>query len=366
MPSRTPRALALLALAALASGCDGQKKPGSADVPPAVGVAQAVAVAASPPVLATGSLRRDRESQLSFRVPGEIAVLLAETGDHVRSGQVLAQINPTAYAARLAAARATLAQARRDRDRLAPLVGRGSASRQQFEDQDMAVAVDQAAVDAAEYDLRSASLRAPADGVILTRTAQRGEVVGAGQPVLSFADAGSPLLLRLPLADRDAAAVRLGARAAVTLAAMPGVQLAGTVSRIGGQSSPGTGTVSVDVRLPDQPSLLSGMIARAEIARLPDPRLPQLARVPAEALLEGSGQNAAVFVLDRKLATAHRVAVRFAGFDGDAALLGGIRPGQEVITTGGAYVSDGQVVQVADGNASAAADGDAVVLEGGK
>ncbi|PXA83398.1 hypothetical protein DMC18_24755, partial [Caulobacter sp. D5] len=73
---------------------------------------------------------------------------------------------------------------------------------------------------------------------------------------------------------------------------------------------------------------------------------------PAEALLEASGDKAAVLRLDGT--TARRTPVRFGGFDGDDALVAGLPPGSRVITAGAGFVSDGEKVSVVDPRALAA------------
>ena len=89
----------------------------------------------------------------------------------------------------------------------------------------------QAAYDAAHFDRRWASLVSPVSGVVLERRAQAGEVVGAGQVVARVADLTSPLVLRLPLAARDAARVRMGDAATVKVEEIGETALNGRITR---------------------------------------------------------------------------------------------------------------------------------------
>lgn len=345
-----PTPLLFLGLAgglSLLAGC--APRPAAPHKPPAVAVS-AIAVGAptgQSTILATGALKRRREIALSFRVPGVIARLTVDDGDHVRRGQVIAALDPTTVEARLNQARADLDRARRDLERLNGLVESGAVSRQQVDGQRNALANAEAAYQSAAFDRRWAQLIAPADGVVLARVAQAGEVVQPGQTVVSIADEASPLVLRAPLSDKDAVNTRLGQAATVTLDALPGQTLAGTVSRIGQQAGAASGQIEIEVTIPARPGLRSGLLARAEIRR-PNPTAGEFVRIPAEAVLEANGERAFVMRLDAAGSAARRTPVRFGGFDGDDALVAGLTPATRVITAGAGYVSDGQSVAVID------------------
>ena len=302
---------------------------------------------------------------LSFRIPGVITALRADDGDTVRQGQPIADLDPAAVEAKLRQTAADLQRAKRDAARFATLVERGAISRQQAEAQDTAVSDAQAAYDAAAFDRRWARLLAPASGVVLTRTAQVGEVVQPGQAVLTLADDDSPLVLRAPLSDRDIGRVKLGAAARVTLDSDPGQAIIGSVSRIGQRAGPQSGAIEIEITLPARPGLRSGLIARAAITPSGGPgggaagAHPGYARAPAEAVLEANGASAFVLRYDPATRTAVRTLVRFGGFDGDSALLAGLPPGTRLITAGAGYVADGETVSVIDPARIAAGAGSA-------
>jgi RND family efflux transporter MFP subunit len=298
-------------------------------------------------ILATGALKRRREMMLSFRIPGVIERLAVDEGDPVKKGQVLAALDPTTVESRVRQAKADLDRARRDLGRLSGLVERGAISRQQLDVQQNALANAEAAYQSAAFDRRWAELVSPADGVVLTRTSQAGEVVQPGQGVVSIADETSPLVLRAPLADKDAVRVRLGEPAEVTVDALPGETLPGTISRIGQQAGAASGAIEVEVTIEARPGLRSGLIAHAVISP-PAASGQTFARVPAEAVLEAAGGRAFVMRLDPAGGVARRTAVTFGGFDGDDALIAGLQPSARVITAGAGYVADGQRVRLVD------------------
>lgn len=346
------RAVSLATLVMLAA-CGGKaaarKAPAEGAAKPAVTVQAAEARPAdgSRAVEAVGALRRLRESVLSFRIPGVMTRLLVDEGDTVAAGQVVATIDATGVDARLRSAAADLERARRDVDRFAPLVERGAISREQLDNQRTTLATARAAYDTVAFDRRYATLRAPVSGVVLSRAAQAGEVVAAGTPVLTVADASSPLVLRAPLTDRDLLAVRMGAPVEVRLDAAPGRVFAGRVSRIGQRARAESGQVEVEATIPAAPGLRSGMLGALRLQAAGEGGAHAgLVRVPAEAVLEAVGDRAAVLQLVG--GRARRTPVGFRGFDGDDALLAGLPAGARVITAGAGYVSDGEAVRVID------------------
>lgn len=335
-------------LAATLAGCGAKSKE---DAPPAPTPVEAVAVAA-PGAAATvggaGTLERRREMALSFRIPGVLTALRVEAGDSVRAGQVIASIDPAGVDARQQQTAADLERARRDVERDKALFDKGYVSRQRIDDRQSALKAAQAAYDAARFDRRWASLVSPVSGVVLERRAQAGEVVAAGQVVARVADLSSPLVLRLPLAAREAARVRVGDAAQVRVDDLGAQALAGRVTRVGEAADTRTGAVSVEIELTaPPPALRSGQVAHATLSvrAAPDAAQPY-ARIPAEAVLEANGRQA--FVLRFDNGKARRTAVAFGGFDGDDALVAGLPQGAQVITAGAGFVADGEAVRVID------------------
>jgi len=353
---RTWPALVAGPVAALLASCGPAKAP---PTEPAIAVVEtaAVATAADRGLLLSGTLARRREMTLSFRTAGVITDLVVDAGDTVAAGQSLARIDPTGVEARRTQVEADLERVRRDLRRDETLFTQGYVSQQRIDDRRSALKSAQAAYDSAVFDRRWASLSAPAGGVVLERLAQRGEVVQPGQAVLRIADLASPLVLRVPVADRDLVRIADGQPVEITVDGLPGETLIGRVVKVGQAASPRTGAVVVEVEAPSRPNMRSGLTAKARFGPLPGgtgPAAPvAVLSVPAEAILEAQGDQAFVFRLqgDR----VRRVAVRFHGFDGDFARVSGLAPTDRVVTAGAGFVSDGERVRTADTAAMAGA-----------
>lgn len=338
---------ALLATVVL-TGCGGKPKADEPVAPTPVEAAVVAAPGASGAVTGAGTLERRREMALSFRIPGVLTAMRVEAGDSVRAGQVLAAIDPAGVDARQQQTAADLERARRDVERDKTLFEKGYVSRQRIDDRTSALKSAQAAYDAARFDRRWATLASPVSGVVLERRAQAGEVVAAGQVVARVADLASPLVLRLPLSAREAARIRVGDAAQVTVDDLGGQALTGRVTRVGEAADTRTGAIGVEIELAAPPaSLRSGQVAHASLQVRPaSGQATTYTRVPAEAVLEASGQRAFVYRFDA--GKARRAAVTFGGFDGDDALVAGLPSGTQVITAGAGFVADGEAVRVVD------------------
>ncbi|MFM8819997.1 MAG: efflux RND transporter periplasmic adaptor subunit [Phenylobacterium sp.] len=349
---RPPSAIPVRIIAALGLGtllltaCSPKDAPKSA--PPAtVETAVVEADGALNGLAVTGTLERQREMNLAFRVGGVMTALMVDAGDAVAAGQVLARIDPSAVNARVTQSEADLERARRDLRRDEALFAQGYVSNQRLEDRRSAVKAAQAAYDSAAFDGRWARLVAPAGGVVLERLAQAGEVVQPGQTVLRIADLSSPLVLRVPVADRDISRVAIGQEVRAFVDSLPGEALAGRVVRVGQGADPRTGAVAVEIEVQGRPELRSGLTAKAVFPAADG--VQDVVRAPAEAVIEASGQKAYVFRLKGDRVT--RTQVVFLGFDGDHARLRGLAAGDRVVTAGGGFLSDGERVRIADASA---------------
>ncbi len=152
-------------------------------------------------------------SLISPQIEGYVRAIPVAENQSVHAGDVLVEIDPTDYQARVAAARAALAEAvgartsqqagralaSADVARYRPLAERGllsPARMQQLEIQarqagggaaaaDAGVQAAQAQLEQAEIDLTRTTVRAPIDGVVGDRQVQLGQLVRSGAPLMS-------------------------------------------------------------------------------------------------------------------------------------------------------------------------------------
>jgi RND family efflux transporter MFP subunit len=208
------------------------------------------------------------ERDLAFKVGGLLARVEVREGQVVRRGQVLAALDATELAAGVRAAEEGLGKARRDAARAAELAAAEAAPRSAAEDARTAEAVAEAALAAARFNLRHAALVAPDDGWVERRTAEPGEVVAPGRPVLRVSGRGRGFVVRAAVADRDVLDLAPGMPARVTIDARPERPIAGRVAegarrRARHRHLAGGG----GDRRPRSGAALTGLTAKVEIER---------------------------------------------------------------------------------------------------
>lgn len=176
----------------------------------------------------SGNLRSTATAVVKAKVAGELRELAVREGDAVRAGQVLAQIDPVEYEARLRQAQlqadAALAQidiAKRQYDNNAALVGQGFISRTALDASESTLRNARATYDAAlaardvaRKALDDTVVRAPIDAQVSLRIAQPGERVAVDGRVVELVDPRQ-LEMEAALAAQDAAALRVGQKASL-------------------------------------------------------------------------------------------------------------------------------------------------------
>ena len=354
MQTTSPRTLAaaLAAASLLSTGC-GRSAQAAAPAPQAAADESAVLVRLAPvvpgpverPIRAAGVVAAKNEWDLAFKVGGVLSRVTVDEGAPVRAGQLLAELDTTELAAGAAQARAALAKARRDSERATLLAASDTAPRIAAEDGRTGVAVAEAALAAAEFNLRHARILAPDAGWVDRRMAEPGEVVAPGRPVLHLSGRGRGFVVRAALSDRDVLGLTRGAPATVLLDARPGLALPGRVTEIAHAAANGTGTWQVEVAIDPGAAgvpLLAGLTAKVRIPR----SVPAAGAVPLSAVVDGDGTSGAVFAVEG--GRARRVPVSIAFLDGDRAVLaGGVERVEAVVTEGATRLADGTPVRLA-------------------
>lgn len=296
------------------------------------------------PVTATGTLGPKEEIPLSFKVGGVIAQLQVDEGQSVRAGDTLALLDLSEIDAAVVRARSAADKAERDLTRAQRLYGDSVATLEQAQNAATGRDVARAELETATFNRRYAIIVAPASGVILKRSAEPGELVQAGVPILKLGSHARGVVVRAGLADRDVVRVRLGDRAVVRFDAFPDQTFEGSVTELAGASDPMTGTYDVEVTIPAASRLASGLVGQVEIRPAATHRV---ALIPIESLLEADGSHATVFAVSADGRRAERRSVTIAFLTGDrVAVTSGLEGVTTVVTDGAAYLDDGATLRI--------------------
>ena len=333
-------AASMLAIAMLVA-CS-QPAPAPPPAAPQVRIAQVGGTNLPATISATGTVAWRRETSLGFTSAGRIATVAVNEGDTVRPGQLLAALDSTTVAASVSSARAERDRAAAEYARSTKLLEQGWVTRPRVDNARATLAAAEANVRSAGFQSRNAAIVSPGAGTVLARLADAGQVVAAGTPVLVVGEASGGRVIRLPLADRDAARLLVGAPATVRLAAIEG-ELTGSVIEIGGRAERATGTFVVEIGLPDDPRLRAGQIGTVSIVASSPGTLSLL--VPPAAVFAPRAGQAFVYVADAdgKRVKLRRVTISEAS-DTAIQVTGGLQSGEWVATSRLDRLSDGMAI----------------------
>ena len=314
----------------------------------------------------TGRAVGSREVEVRALVSGILLERRYEEGKPVRQGEVLFRIDPDRYRAAVEQAQAELgvesarlAEARRQRDRIAVLVGQGLVSQRQHDEAISAYEVAEASTAAARARLRTAQLdlgytevRAPIAGLTSREARSEGSLVTAGDEssLVTRIVQTDPIYVEFTLPEVEAALVR----ARVAAGATPEVR----VELQGGELHPvpakltfvdnaveaTTGTVRARAVLPNADGrLVPGQFLRA---RLEGVELPGAVTVPRRAVMS-SAQGSFVWIVGTGDSVELRP-VRLQGNVGERAIVAeGLEGGERVIVEGVLKVQPGVTVKIA-------------------
>jgi len=286
--------------------------------------------------------------------PGRIAAVLVEAGDHVRKGQLLAQLNPLTAESQLdnaaaaleedkasaAAAQTEWSRAERDTDLF---------STEESERRHAAALTAQARVKAAEAQVADARSRlahtrivAPGDGIVLTRTAEVGQIAVPGSTVLFHLASDGQVEMRAQVSEQDLPRLKVGQAAVVRL---DGVTRSyrGRIWQIGAVIDPATRQGMLRIAMgPAEQDLRPGAFARAEV----EISGSRGAVLPETAVLSDD-QGTYVLIVSPQDKVERR-AVKVAGMRSDGLLVSdGLQGTERVVAIAGAFLRSGETVRVA-------------------
>ena len=338
-----PKLLIILAFSAMLAACGaGAQEKGRDRPPPLVKAERASTIRFVDRIEAVGSAVANEQVTLSSPVTERITRLNFDDGSFVRRGQVVAVLQQAQQAAQLSEVQARARQADQQLGRITELKNRGFATRADYDVQVAAAAAARAQGQQVRAQIGERLITAPFSGWVSLRNISAGAVVNQGTPIATISDV-STIKLDFPVPETMLAVIRPGQAIVAVSAAWPDQPFRGVIHTIDPVVDPATRAVTVRARIPNPDRRLRpGMMLTVGIETAPRMSLS----VPELAIV-GEGERRFVFTLgdDNK---ARRTEVRTGlRSGGRVEILGGLRPGQRVITEGVVKVADGMTVRVA-------------------
>ncbi|HVR43587.1 MAG TPA: efflux RND transporter periplasmic adaptor subunit [Thermoanaerobaculia bacterium] len=286
---------------------------------------------------------------VSADLPGVVEQIGFESGRPVSRGTVLVRLDASQERAQLAAAAAARELARLDLERKKALLTK-DAIPQSLYDQ---VSAELAQADARVGEIRAAidrkTIRAPFSGLLGIRRVNLGQYLAPGTPIVSL-QALEPAYVEFTLPQQEAGGLTRGARVAVTSDAIGGVER-GTIEAFDPLIEEATRSVRVQAIFDNRSrKMRPGMFVEV---RLDQGKTTRVIPLPASSISYAPFGDS-VFIVEpvkgpdgTSYTGVRQQFVKLGGSRGDqVAVVSGIEPGEEIVTSGAFKLRPGAAVQV--------------------
>jgi membrane fusion protein (multidrug efflux system) len=299
---------------------------------------------------AIGTMAAVQGVTVSADLPGTVDRILFDSGQAVTAGQVLAVLDTRQEQAQLAAIEAQRELARLTFDRMQGLLIERVISRAEF---DRATA-EYRQTDAQVAEIRAVierkTIRAPFAGLLGIRQVNLGQYVAGGDALVTLQSV-NPIYVNFGVPQQAAAQIVAGRTVRVTTDDVAGEEWTGRVTALDSRVDEATRNIQVQATLPNPGGRLRpGMFVQAEIALGPSQRVIAL---PASAISYAPYGDSVFVVAELKgdggksyRGVRQQFVKPGAGRGDQVAVLSGVNPGEEVVTSGVFKLRNGAAVVV--------------------
>jgi membrane fusion protein (multidrug efflux system) len=301
-------------------------------------------------IAAIGTVAAVQGVTVSSDLPGVIDRIAFESGRAVQQGDVLVQLDTRQEQAQLAAAEAQLELARLNFERMQGLVAQDAVSRAEYD----AAAAGHKQAEARVREIRATierkTIRAPFAGVLGIRQVNLGQYLNAGDAVVPLQSL-NPIYVNFGVPQQQAGSVRRGAAVRVTAGDAGGREFIGRVSAVNSIVDETTRNVQVQATLENPGAVLRpGMFVQAHLNQGASETVVTL---PASAINYAPYGDSVFVVTDlkdpngRPYRGVRQQVVKLGAARGDQiAVVSGINPGEEIVTSGVFKLRNGAPVRV--------------------
>jgi membrane fusion protein (multidrug efflux system) len=287
---------------------------------------------------------------VSTDLPGTIDRITFESGKTVRAGEVLAQLDTRQERAQLTAVQAQLDLARLNFARMKDLLNERVISQSEFDRAMTDQKQSDAQVEEINTTISRKTIRAPFSGVLGIRQVSRGQFLAAGDAVVLLQSI-NPVYVNFGVPQQEAGQARVGKPVRITIGDLGGIEMQGRITAVDAIVDQATRNVQVQATLanPDG-KLRPGMFVQTEVVL--GAGRPVIA-LPAPSISYAPYGDSVFIVTDlkdpngRSYRGVRQQFVKLGGSRGDqVAVLEGVKPGDEVVTSGVFKLRNGAAIQI--------------------
>jgi membrane fusion protein (multidrug efflux system) len=288
---------------------------------------------------------------VSADLPGTVDKINFESGQQVKEGDILVELDTRQERAQLAAAQADYELAKITYDRQQALVKEGVVARTEYDNASAQQKSTEARVGEIRASIDRKTIRAPFSGILGLRQVNLGQYLAAGQAIVSL-QAMNPIYVNFGVPQQSTPQLKVGRALKITSDDLPGVEFSGRVTAIDSVVDQTTRNIQVQATLTNPGNRLRpGMFVQVQVS-LGESR--NVISLPASAI-NYAPYGDSVYVIadmqDPKSGQSYKGVrqqfVRVEGARGDqVAVVSGINPGDEIVTSGVFKLRNGASVLV--------------------
>ena len=288
---------------------------------------------------------------VSADLPGTVDKIHFESGKAVQAGDVLVELDTRQERAQLAATQADWDLAKINFERQEKLVAQGVVARTEYDNALAQQKSTEAHVGEMKATIERKTIRAPFSGILGIRQINLGQYLAAGQAIVSLQSV-NPIYVNFGVPQQQSSQVRMGAGVHMTSDDIPGVQFAGRVSALDSVVNEATRNIQVQATLANpQGKLRPGMFVQVELGLGANREVFPLPASAINYAPYGDSVYVVTDVQDPKTGKTFRGVrqqfVKVEGSRGDqVAVVSGVNPGEEIVTSGVFKLRNGAPVQV--------------------
>jgi membrane fusion protein (multidrug efflux system) len=300
---------------------------------------------------AVGSLAAVQGVMVTAELTGKVVRIAFEPGTRVNAGDLLVQQDTSSEEAQLRAAEATVELAKRNLERLKKLLDRRTIAQSQYDNTEAQYKEGVAQADAIRAAIAKKNIRAPFAGRLGIRLVNLGQILNAGEPIVSLQSI-NPIFVNFSLPQQQLAQVQPGHIVRVTSDALPGQVIEGKITAINPEVDAATRNIGIQATVVDrQERLRPGMFVNVVVVL---PASENILAVPATAVLYAPYSDS-VFVVEENQSEnkkqpgllVRQQIVQLGEKRGDfVAVVSGLEAGETIVSTGAFKLRNGQAVVV--------------------
>jgi multidrug efflux system membrane fusion protein len=308
-----------------------------AEAPPTVRVVRMAARPRVAEAILLGRTEPSRAVEVRAETGGRVAEVLAARGAAVAAGDPIVRLRADDRPARLAEARALLAQREIELAAAESLAKEGFQTRIRRAEMEALTEAARASLAAIELELSRTTIAAPFDGIVDARPAELGDMLAVGDAVATVVDL-DPLLVVAEVSEREAGSIAPGQAGTARL--VTGAEVEGRVRYVERVADPATHTFRVEIEIPNPGDRIPAGLT-AEV-RFPLATVTAHLVSPAVLTLDDAGVVGVKTVTEDGTVAFH--AVTLIADNPEGVWVSGLPDEALVITVGQEYVVPGQRV----------------------